>query len=80
MKCSNCDCDMESGALYLRGLFSSLFWSANKEVKLLSKKELEQIHLGNLSITGSANTQAVINSWRCPKCKAILFETNNCFM
>ena len=71
---------MENGALYLRGFGVSLFWSTNKAVKLLSKKELEQIHLGKLSITGSANAQAVINSWRCPNCKAVSLETKDCYL
>lgn len=80
MKCSNCDCDMVNGALYLRGFGCSLFWSTDKGVKFLFKKGLEQIHLGNLSITGSANTQAVINSWRCPNCMLVSFETKDCYM
>ena len=80
MKCSNCDYNMVNGALYLRGFGGALFWSTNKDAKFLSKKGLEQIHLGNLSITGSANTQAVVNSWRCPNCKLVSFETKDCYM
>ena len=80
MKCSRCDDDMENGALYLRGFGGSLSWSVNKDVRFLSKKTLEQIHLGKLSITGSANSQAVIDGWRCPKCKIVAFETDDCYM
>ena len=80
MKCSKCDHDMENGALYLRGFGASLFWSAKTDVNFLSKKGIEQIHLGKLSITGSANSQAVIDSWRCPTCKIVSFDTKNCYM
>lgn len=80
MKCSNCDNEMAHGALYLRGFAGSLAWSTNQEVGFLSKKDLQQINLGKLSMTGSAATQAIIESWRCQSCDLVSFQTKGCFM
>ena len=43
MNCSNCNVEMEPGALYVRGMFTSLLWSTRKDVSFLSKKGLDLI-------------------------------------
>ena len=74
MNCSNCNVEMEPGALYVRGMFTSLLWSTRKDVSFLSKKGLDLIDLGEISVTPTG-AQAVIESARCPKCAAITFRS-----
>ncbi len=74
MNCSVCNVEMEQGALYVRGMFTSLLWSTRKDASFLSKKGLDLIDLGEISVTPTG-TQAVIESARCPICAAITFRS-----
>lgn len=74
MKCSRCDVEMEDGAMYVRGMFTSLLWSSRKDASFLSKRGLDIINLGNISRTPTG-AQAVIESARCRQCGAITFDS-----
>jgi hypothetical protein len=72
MKCPSCVEEMEEGFLYLRGLGGSLFWSEHSDTGFFSRQNLEQIDLGQVSITGTA-AQAVLKAARCRRCNLIAF-------
>lgn len=64
---------MESGFMYVRGLGGSLFWSKAKDTRFFSRRGLEQIDLGRLSLTSTA-AQAVLGAARCRSCATIAFK------
>ena len=73
MKCPSCGKEMEPGFLYVRGLGGSLFWSVAKDTRFFSRRGLEQIDLGRLSLTRTA-AQAVLSAARCYSCATITFQ------
>ena len=73
MMCSNCQTEMDHGALYVRGIGGSLHWSNRNDVGILSRKDLSQINLNKISIT-PVGKQAVLESWRCTACSMIMFK------
>ncbi len=73
MNCAICQTEMKNGALYVRGLGGSLYWSSRKDIGIFSKKGLSQIDLSKISIT-PVGKQAVIESWRCTACSMIMFK------
>lgn len=73
LKCPSCETGLEPGFLYLRGIGSALFWSEHGDTGIMSRKNLEQIQLDKISLTGTG-AQAVIESWRCPDCDFICFR------
>jgi len=64
---------MENGFLYVRGFAGSLYWGKTKDTKFLSRRELEQIDLSKLSLTG-VSTQAVLAASRCLSCGTLAFK------
>jgi hypothetical protein len=74
MVCPVCQKEMGSGALYVRGFGTSLHWSARKDVSFLSRRDLEQIDLSQVSLV-PPSAQAVLDGWRCDECGLIAFET-----
>ena len=74
MRCPRCNVEMENGAMYVRGMFTSLLWSPRKDVSFMSKKDLDLINLGEISKTPTG-AQAVIESNRCPQCGSITFNS-----
>jgi hypothetical protein len=74
MKCPACNNEMEPGFLYVRGFGGSLFWSNSKETGFFSRKDLEQVDLSKLSVTGTA-IQGVLAAFRCSSCKYVLFKS-----
>jgi len=74
MKCPSCSKEMEPGFIYVRGIGGSLFWSKNKDTRFFSRRELEQIDLGKLSLTG-IGAQAVLGAVRCSSCAIIAFKS-----
>ena len=72
-KCPSCDKGLEKGFLYVRGLGAALFWAKQGDTKLLSRKNLEQINLGQISTTGTGG-QAVVEAWLCPRCEFVCFR------
>lgn len=73
MNCPDCAKGMENGYLYVRGLGGSLLWGKTKDTRLLSRRELEQIDLSKLSLTG-VSTQAVVAAARCSGCGTLAFK------
>jgi hypothetical protein len=72
MNCAVCNREMENGGLYVRGLGGSLFWSIEKNIPWFSRRDLNQIDLSKVSLTGTG-AQAVVESWRC-RCGLITFK------
>ena len=72
MNCSSCDNEMEKGALYVRGLGGSLFWSDNTNNRWFSRRGLDQMDLSKMSLKPTGG-QAVIESWRC-NCGLVTFN------
>jgi hypothetical protein len=64
---------MEKGYLYVRGLGGSLFWGMKKDTRFYSRRELQQIDLGKLSLIRPA-AQAVLDAAKCPRCGMISFK------
>ena len=75
MNCPACDALMDRGFLYVRGIGGSLFWSTRSDVSFFSRKELEQIDLGRVSVSPTG-AQAVVESWRCSACRTVAFRSN----
>ena len=73
MKCPSCGKEMELGFMYVRGLGGSLFWSETKDTRFFSRRDLEQIDLGRLSLTGTS-AQAILSATRCRPCALIAFK------
>ena len=65
---------METGFMYVRGLGGSLFWSLAKDTRFFSRRGLEQVDLGRVSLVGTA-AQAVLSAARCRTCATITFKT-----
>lgn len=74
MPCPQCNHELESGFLYVRGFGSSLCWGWDSTTGFLSRRGLEQIDLTNMSVTGTAS-QGVPQAKRCTGCSAIVFES-----
>jgi hypothetical protein len=72
-KCPSCESDLEDGYLYARGLGAALFWSHHGDTGIWSRKNLQQIDLDKISITGTGG-QAVIAAWQCPRCEMLCFR------
>ena len=73
IKCPACEGDLEKGFLYVRGIGSALFWSKRGDTSLISRKELQQIDLGQISTTG-AGGQVVVEAWLCASCEFVCFR------
>ena len=73
MNCPECNAAMTDGFLYVRGIGSSLAWSTDPDVRLLSKKGLDVVDLTELSRTPSGG-QAVLDATRCPSCNIVSFR------
>jgi hypothetical protein len=73
MNCPECTKEMENGFLYVRGFGGSLLWGKMKDIGLLSRRELQQIDLSKLSLTG-VSTQAVLGASRCLSCGTLAFK------
>ena len=71
--CPECKGHLEQGFVYVRGIGAAMFWSESGDTGLMSRKNLEQINLGNISET-DAGAQAVIKAWRCPSCEFVCFR------
>jgi hypothetical protein len=54
-------------------LAARFFWSEDKDTGFLSRRNLEQIDLGRLSVAGTG-AQAVLNATRCRSCALIAFK------
>jgi hypothetical protein len=75
MTCSVCGGGMEQGFMYVRGIGGAVFWGGTRDVGFLSRKGLEQIDLGAVSVTGTG-AQAVVDAWRCNPCKMLAFRSS----
>jgi hypothetical protein len=64
---------MGKGYLYVRGLGGSLLWGMKKDASFYSRRELEPIDLGKLSLTRPA-AQAVLDAAKCARCGTISFK------
>lgn len=73
LRCPSCETILEPGFLYLRGIGGALFWSEHGDTGMFSRKNLEQVQLDKISITGTGG-QAVIEAWRCPDCDFVCFR------
>lgn len=71
--CPACSAQMKKGHLYVRGLSASLHWSSRGDTKFLSRKNLEQIDLSQIS-TRPTGGQAVLDAWLCPVCDLLSFR------
>jgi len=72
-KCPSCSSSLEKGFLYVRGIGAALHWSTRSDTKLMSRQNLEQIDLGQISAT-NAGGQAVVGAWLCPACDFVCFR------
>jgi len=73
LKCPSCGTNLEPGFLYVRGVGGALFWSEHGDTGMMSRKNLEQIQLDKISISGTG-AQAVIEAGRCPDCDFVCFR------
>ena len=73
MKCAECGNEMETGFLYVRGFAGSLYWGTKGDTSFLSRKELQQIDLGKVSVVRPA-AQAVVKAGKCAACGTVLFK------
>ena len=73
LSCPACATKLEKGHLYVRGLAASLHWSSHGDTGVLSRKNLEQIDLSQISST-PVGSQAVIDAWLCPACNLLSFR------
>jgi hypothetical protein len=64
---------MGKGFLYVRGLGGSLFWGAEKNAGVFSRRGLQQIDLGRISEV-PPRTQAVVQAGKCAKCGTVSFK------
>jgi len=76
MKCQNCDKEMTGGFIYLRGLGVSLHWATSKDISILTRKGLERMDLGKMSVVGIGK-QAIIEALRCDACQKVTFNTQS---
>ena len=74
MNCPECNGEMDKGAMYVRGLGGSLFWSTFADRRWFSRKHLEQMDLSKMSLAPTGG-QAVFESWRC-RCGMITFKAH----
>jgi hypothetical protein len=74
--CSFCSAAMNPTFLYVRGLGASLHRSARPDVGLLSRADLQQIDLGEISKT-ETGAQAVIGAFHCESCDSIFFKASS---
>ena len=72
-KCPSCSSGLEKGFLYVRGIAASLHWSTRGDTKLMSRQNLEQIDLSQISATNTGG-QAVVEAWLCPSCDFVCFR------
>ena len=71
--CPECKGNLEQGFVYVRGIGAALHWSESGNTGFMSRKNLEQINLGEISETETGG-QAVIKAWRCPSCEFVCFK------
>jgi len=74
MKCPECGEAMAEGALYVRGLGSSLSWSQRRDVPFWSRDALEQLPLDRLSRV-VPRAQAILDGWRCEGCRFVVIPS-----
>lgn len=74
MICPNCESELETGFIYVRGIGAALHWSGSGKVGAFSRKNLEQIDLGRISMTPTG-AQAVLPALRCNNCSTVVFES-----
>ena len=74
--CPYCSSSLGDVFLYVRGLAASLHVSARADVGLLSRSDLTQIDLGEISQT-ETGAQAVIPALLCKSCNSISFKTRS---
>ena len=74
MNCPSCKSKLEKAFIYVRGFGGSLFWSTSDSTSFFSRKNLEQIDLGELSTTPTG-AQAVVPAFRCNKCSIMVFKS-----
>jgi len=73
--CPLCSSLLDRAFLYVRGISTALFRSSHGDTGLLSRKNLQQIDLDEIS-TKQAGAQAVIDAWHCAACDAMTFKTS----
>jgi hypothetical protein len=64
-KCPSCESDLEDGYLYARGLGAALFWSHHGDTGIWSRKNLQQIDLDKISITGTGGQAVSSKALHC---------------
>ena len=74
--CTFCSSAMTPTFLYVRGLGASLHRSVRPDVGFLSRADLQQIDLGEISKT-ETGTQAVTSAFHCESCDAICFKASS---
>lgn len=72
--CPFCGDPMNGAHLYVRGLGASLHLSSRADVGLMSRNDLQQINLDNLSRTDTG-AQAVIPVLNCTSCGSVSLRT-----
>ena len=75
-RCSFCTQAMTPTFLYVRGLGAALHRSVRPDIGILSRADLQQIDLREISKTGTG-TQAVIAAFHCESCDSICFKASN---
>lgn len=73
--CPFCTAAMKSAYLYVRGFGASLHRSTRSDVGLLSRTDLQQVDLDDISQTNTG-AQAVIEAWHCEPCDSISFKAS----
>jgi len=73
--CPFCSAPMMPVYLYVRGVAAALHRSNRPDVGFLSRTDLQQINLADISQTDTG-AQAVIESLHCESCDSICFKAS----
>jgi len=73
--CPFCSAPVNTAYLYVRGLGASLHRSTWPDVGSMSRTDLEQVKLDDISQTGTG-AQAVISALHCESCDSISFKAS----
>ena len=72
-KCPFCSSQLSKSYLYVRGLGASLHRGTRADIGFLSRADLQQINLGEISQTDTG-AQAVIDALHCDSCDSMSFK------
>jgi len=72
--CPYCSSPLSDAYLYVRGLGAALHWSSRPDIGLLSRADLIQVNLNDIS-NADVGAQAVVDALRCESCDSLSFRS-----